>query len=306
MPSASITSQSSHVIDLTGTAYAELADRIPATENKHLVFEISGANCALANAIRRTLLSEMPVPHLTVSLVDIVSTDPYIIGEVIRKRLEMIPVSLDIDRDAVFSLKIENDSDEVIDVLSDSIRRNGVSASKHIMTAIPLCDINAGTSFVINDIHVVESYGFDNARATIGRVGYSILDQDFQQPAAVSNPTHFKMELEVAGVLDPKRLVLRAIDGLVERVDNIDFGAAIREFDVYKLTIDNETHSVMNLLSWYIYQLEPTIEYCGGRIPHPSTRSCVIDVRHPAAEDLCRKAIAKIKSDLAEIRGAFA
>lgn len=306
MPSAKITRSVSNDIKLAKTPYAQLAHLLPLDVNNILEFEISDSNCAIANAIRRTLTSEMPIKHLTVSLTDIVTTDPYVVGEVIRKRIEMIPVSQSIDPELVFAIKYENKTDECIDVNSDEIKINGVGLCKDIVASIPVCTINSGTSFAINDIHVVESYGYDNARCSIGRVAYEILGQDFTKSSLLSEPSKFRIELEVAGVLKPIKLVQKAIDSLLQRLDAIDYGNAITEFDIYKLTIDNETYSIGRLLSWYIYQLEPSIKYCASRIPHPSKRECVLDIHHPSGEELCKKAIQIIKKDLSDIRKAFA
>ena len=48
---------------------------VPDIVNKVLSFELKNSNRAIANAIRRTLVSEVTVRYLTVSLNDIHSTD---------------------------------------------------------------------------------------------------------------------------------------------------------------------------------------------------------------------------------------
>lgn len=306
MPSAKIVSSSNGAISITGTPYSALTKFVPSVVNKTLVFELTDANCALANAIRRTLMSELPIKHLTVALTDIKTTDPYVIGEVIRKRIEMIPISQSIDPEATFSLRVENDTDMYIDVMTDEIKLNGVASSKDITPQIPVCDINSHTSFSVNDIHVIESFGFDNSRVSIGRVGYEILEQDFTQPSQMATPTKFRIELETPGVLNPKEMVCKAIDGLIERLDAIDYARSVVEFDVFKLTITNETHSIGKIMSWYIYQLLPSVKYVASRVPHPSKRECVIDVHHPDGATLCKQAAEKAKIDLKSLRATFA
>ena len=305
MPSANIISTKNNTINLSKTPFESLSKKIPTLVNRTLTFELRDANCALANAIRRTLMSEMPIKHLTVSLTDIKTTDPYVIGEAIRKRIEMIPVSQSIDEESVFAIRFENNGDEYVDVLSSEIKLNGVASTKDIVPFIPICDINSGTSFTINDICVVESYGFDNSRVSIGRVAYEILDQDFNIPSVTATPTKFRMELETPGIIDPVEMVRKAIDNLLTRLDAIDYSLAVIEFDIYKLKILNETHSVGRMMSWYIYQLEPSVKYVAARVPHPSQRECIIDIHHPNGESLCKKAIEAIKADLKVIRKTF-
>lgn len=305
MPAAKIISSSSSSIQLDKTPYAALSKSVPSIVNKTLTFELSGTNCAMANAIRRTLMSEIPVRHLTVSLTDIKTTDPYVIGETIRKRIEMIPISQSTNRDAVFAVRFENNTDEYIDILSSEIKLNGMVQTKDVLPFIPICDINSGTSFSINDIHVVESYGYDNSRVSIGRVAYEILDQDFSRPSLTSTPSTFRLEIETPGIYNPTELVLKALDGLTERLDAIDYSKSIVEFGIYKLSIMNETYTIGKLLSWYIYQAEPTIKYVASRVPHPSQRECIVDIHHPSGKELCMKAVESIKVDLKALRKAF-
>lgn len=305
-PSAIIISNTTASIVLTKTPYASLTHLIPPVVNRTLVFEIKDANCQLANAIRRTLMSEMPIKHLTASLGDIKTTDPYIVAEAIQKRLEMIPVSQSISEDAIFSLRTENNGDHYVDVLSTEIKLNGVATSKDVTPFIPICDINSGCSFSINDISVKESYGYANARVSIGRIAYEIVEYDFNQPPTDAMPTNFHLEIETPGIIDPVKMVCKAIDNLVERLDAIDYEqSSVIEFNMTKLTIANETHTIGRLLSWYIYQLEPAIEYVACRILHPSKRECVIDIRHTDSFTLYRQAVQAIKDDLAALRTAF-
>jgi DNA-directed RNA polymerase subunit L len=305
-PYAEIISNTTTTIDLTKTPYASLSHLIPPVGNRTLVFEIKNANCQLANGIRRTLMSEMPIKHLTASLVDIKTTDPYVVAEAILKRLEMIPISQSVHEDAIFSLRTENNGNHYVDVLSSEIKLNGVATSKHITPSIPICDINSGCSFSINDISVKESYGYANARVSIGRIAYEIIGTDFNQPPTDSLPTNFHLEVETPGIIDPVEMVRKAIDNLLERLDAIDYDqSTVIEFNMSKLTILNETHTIGRLLSWYMYQLEPTIEYVACRTLHPSKRECVIDIRHPDSFTLYRQAVAAIKDDLAALRIAF-
>ena len=301
-PSAKIISSVENKITLLKTRYESLIKQVPTVVNRILEIEIDSANCAIVNAIRRTIMSEMPIKHLTVALPDIKSTDPYIIGEAIRKRVEMIPISQSTDLDSVFSLHVENNTNTYSDVMSSEIKLNGSSVSKDIVPMIPICDINSNKSISLSNIHVAESYGYDNARVSIGRIAYEILDVDFNVPSINSDPSKFRLELETPGVIDPLQIVIKGIDNLIDRIGAIDYDQSITEFDIFKLTISNETYSIGQLMSYYIYQEEPTIKYVANRIKHPSQRECIIDVHHPSGKELCQKAADKIKLDLQAIR----
>lgn len=301
-PSAKILFNKTNKIVLAKTPYAELEHLVPQTPNQVMRFQITDGNTAIANAIRRSLVAEIPMKHLSVALSEIKTTDPYIIGEAIKKRIEMIPISQSIDPDAVFALRFENNTDTYVDVPTSQIKLNGVSTSKDIVSNIPICDINSNTMISINDIRVSETYGYDNARVSIGRVGYEIMDVDFNQSSLTTEPTKFEIEIESSGIINPVEMTYKAIDSLQTRLDNIDYGQATVEFDVYSIKIPNETSTIGRLLSWYIYKIEPTIKYVASRIPHPSKRECFIDIHHTSGEELCKKAINLIKADLENIK----
>jgi DNA-directed RNA polymerase subunit L len=291
-------------INLANTPYKNLSKLIPKGNNV-IVVDFKNSNNTIVNSIRRTLISEIKMKYLSVSLTDIKSTDPYIIGEVIRNRIEMIPIPQDIDMDDMFSIKVENTTDNYINVLSDDIRFKGISEPKNFINCIPICSINEQCSISVNDITVNEEYGYINSRVPSGRVAYEVINHDMTVPFLNSNPTEFRIEYETSNNINTKMMFRKAIDSIIERLDSIDFGLAVTEFDVYKLRIPNESYTIGHLLSKYVYFAEPTIDHVSSRIPHPSKRECVVDIKHPQAEKLVKVAIDNIKKELLAIRKTF-
>lgn len=298
-------SLTSNEIDLSGTQFAALKHLIPKEVNQILSFELVGSNCSFANALRRTIKNEIPIRYLTVSISDIFTTDPWIDNQIIRNRIEMIPIAQDTPIGTTYAIRYENTSDTYVDILSSEIKQRGGN-SKGVPQDTPICSINAAYSFVVDNITVSESYGYINSRVAIGRVGYEILNHDMVNlSAANSDPTHFRLNLEVPGNIDPKDLVHKAIDSICDRLDAIDYSQSKVEYDIYKLPIANESHSLGNLLAWYIFELYPTIDYSMMREPHPSKRECVIDIKHPQAEKLCKQAVQVLKKEYQALHKAF-
>jgi DNA-directed RNA polymerase subunit L len=305
-PSAKIVSCTDQTISLVGTPFESLQDAAPTVVNRKLIFQVNGGSCELVNAIRRTLVSEMPVKHLTAALSDIKTTDPYLIGEAILKRIEMVPIAQSVDLETKFSLRFENNTDKCVDVLSTEILQNGKTRSSDITPCIPICDINPSTEFVVSNIYVAQSYGYSNSRVSIGSVGYEILDEDFSKSSLMASPTKFSMQIETPGVLDPVEMVRRAIDCLIERLGAIDYSSAITEFGIYKLKIPNETYSIGRLLTCYIPKIDKSVSYVACRILHPSQREVVVDIMHPSGEALSRKAAEAAAEDLKTLKDIFA
>jgi DNA-directed RNA polymerase subunit L len=296
---------SSNDIKLSNTQYAGLKNLIPSVVNKKIIFEIHSSNCAFANGLRRSIMNEIPIRHLTVSMDDIYTTDPWIVANIIRGRIEMIPIPQDIPIGTTYSLKFENKNNTYVDVMSSEIKYRGSPISDWI-GSIPICSINESYSITIDNITVSESYGYTNGRVSIGRTSYEILDIDMEKiSSANADPKKFKLTLEVPGIINPKKVITKAIDSICDRLDNIDFSLAKTEYNIYKLLIHNESHTIGRLLETYIFNLVPTIDYVAMRESHPSKRECTIDIRHPEAEQICKQAIVNIKKEYNSIKSHF-
>lgn len=295
----------SNKINLAKTQYAAFKDLTPTQVNQKIVFEIVNSNCAFANGLRRTMSNEIPVRHLTVSMTDIFTTDPWVVGDIIRGRIEMIPIPQDTPIGTTYTVRFENNSDTYVDVLTSEIKHRGTTA-KGIIQSLPICSINSHHSISIDNITVAESYGYTNGRISIGRVAYEILNHDMKNNSSGnSDPSHFRLELEVPGNIDPKEIIIKSIDSICNRLDAIDYSLNKSEYNVYKLLIPNESHTIGNLLATYIFKINPNIEYVAMRESHPSKRECTIDIKHPQAEILCKKAANIIKNEYQSLKNAF-
>jgi DNA-directed RNA polymerase subunit L len=144
----------------------KLTPNVPA-QYKHLLptvlvqescsFIISGCSNAVANAIRRTAACELKVAYLSCQYEDIVTTDPFIIPEMIQKRLRMIPVLQSVKPDAVFSLDVVNATTTPMDVKTGSLVSKGPRAFDETITILTL---GAGHSLKINNVKIAHEYGY--------------------------------------------------------------------------------------------------------------------------------------------------
>lgn len=295
----------SNNINLSKTKYKNLSKYIPSVSHKVLEFELVDTGCALANAIRRCLTNELPIKYLTCSLTDIKSDDAYIVDDIIKSRLEMIPIPQNLDMSKKYELKYFNSSETYVDINSCEIKYKGKQVDS-LIPDIPLCSINSQCTLTISNIVVAESHGYLNGRVSPARIGYKIINHDMNKLSPInSDPKDFRLLVECSGVYDPDQLVLSALNEIEKRLDAIDFKQSKVEFGVYKLLIVGETHTIGNLLSRYVFDLKPSIDYVNMRITHPSIRECTLDVLDSNAENLIKDAIVKIKKDLNTISKSF-
>lgn len=282
--------------------FEKLKKLVPSDVNQIIELKFKNTNTPMVNAIRRTLLCEMPVKYLSVSLSDIYTDDPYAIKEVIRSRLEMIPIDQSIPIGTNFRLAYSNDSDEFNYVTSDNIIDPKNKNKDTITKNIPLLTINANTALTIENIEVVETFCYDNARPSFGRVFYSIDNHDMTKSCNISDPSEFTLGVETSTKINAKNIILDAIDSLISRIKSIDYDMHKVEFGIYKLTIPNETYSIGKLISYYIYKLVPDIKHVSMRLTHPSIREVIVDVDSENAESLIKKACENIIKDLSSFK----
>ncbi len=297
--------RSNNTINLSKSKYKEFQQYVPSICHKTLEFILADSNYSLANALRRTLVNELPINYLTASLTDIQSSDKYIINDIIKSRLEMIPIPQDIDVSKRFSVKFENNSETYCNVNSSEIKYKGKSIDG-ICSEIPLCSINSTYVLTISDISVNTEYGYNNGKVSPARIEYEIINHDMVNNLSTnSDPSEFRFLIECPGVYNPDYFMNLTISELKKRLDNIDISNHVIEFNVFKLTIPGETYTIGKLLSRYIYDLHPSIDYVNMRIPHPSERLCILDIKDSNAIKLLSDAIIKIKKDLDILSKSF-
>jgi DNA-directed RNA polymerase subunit L len=126
----------------------------------------------------------------------------------------------------------------------------------------------------------------------------------------------FDVEIESECYLSPKYLLEKSIDILISKLDDIiskpnkyTVDAIDVDTSLYMVTINNETHTIANLLQaclYKIYHREGTgIIYVGYNVPHPLDERVVFKIRldsnFNSVDELLIDAIPKIKSILSVV-----
>jgi DNA-directed RNA polymerase subunit L len=121
-------------------------------------FIIDGCNNAVANGIRRVIMCELKVAYLSCKYEDIVTTDPFIIPEMIQKRLRMIPLLQSVPAGAIFNLNVTNNTLDVIDVKTGQLQSK--TARGVFDETITILSMGAGHNLQINNVRVDHEYGY--------------------------------------------------------------------------------------------------------------------------------------------------
>lgn len=276
----------------------KLIPNVPA-QYKHLLpttlvqescsFIISGCSNAVANAIRRTAACELKVAYLNCQYEDIVTTDPFIIPEMIQKRLRMIPVLQSVRADAIFSLDVTNATTGTMDVKTGSLISKGTRVFDETITILTL---GAGHSLKINNVKIAYEYGYIpeygmcavafNAVSTCKDVipidvyADRAAEKNVNAPpvakgvrSQIADPKIWEIKFNTNGTLSSKDIVKLSCQEIISRLKTVLslLYTIINNESKYTLTINGESDTIGNLLVKTIDELYPDVEASTYSVP---------------------------------------
>jgi len=141
---------------------AKIKALLPTKVNQKVKFLLWDTNPAIANAVRRTTISELKIRALVFDISEVKTNDKEIILAELLDRVSLIPIDQDTPLDAVFSLSIINDSSNQEYKVGYS--RNMVQVGGKVLKKLPfsetfrLVELRPGRYLEIPRIYVEEGY----------------------------------------------------------------------------------------------------------------------------------------------------
>lgn len=124
--------------------YPSAYSMLPKNKWHRVEFKLTNTNSGFANAIRRSLIEEIPVRHLIVDETDINSDDEFIASmkDVIEKNIHLLPIYQEgIDYESIeISLMKHNDTNDTIDVKASDLTVTRKSGKKTGRGELPVVD----------------------------------------------------------------------------------------------------------------------------------------------------------------------
>lgn len=132
---------------------------------KHWVeFILLASNSAMANAIRRTAMSEIPTLILYPPK-HIDTNEEFIISSILRDFIMFIKLDQTCPKNITFSLDVANSSDEIMVVRSTDIKAS--DGGKYFIDNIALCNLQPNRYLRVDPIRVSEDIGIKKAKYSI-------------------------------------------------------------------------------------------------------------------------------------------
>lgn len=304
--------------------------KLPNMSKNVIKFKLRNANEALANAIRRVHNDELKVGVMNIHSEDFDTNDKFILPDNVFERLRLIPVK---EFTGKKSLKIENNTDQIIKVWSSDIKPN--DGFNH---NIQLCSLRPGKHLVMNNISLKKEYGYVDNAHTVGTYRYNC---PITGPSMSVEITDFDIELADNGQSSFTKMGDDIKDNLVSRLNrvlvlinnyeipvNIDQQVVANETsnneiyilentsivdldqktlkDVYEIHIKNEYHTIGNLICKYVYLENPSIGLINYKLEHILKHKIIINIMSSDYKKVITNAINKCIQDIEAWHSAIA
>lgn len=319
---------------------------------KTLSFDLIDSNEAFANGIRRVFNDEMEVKQMDIKPQDINTDDKFILPDLIRERINLIPFvqtisdkySIELDKIS-FQLHLENKDEDIIKVYSKDIKlkigNNIVETNNDFFNSnVQICSLRPKCHLYLNNIHVSKRHGYNNNAHCMGTVKYECINVDFSKSCLEQTLTDFHMELcdnsqssqsEMVNLIynnlffrlsKVKKLIMdyeippdsesnvdQSLNSNLELyiINNTKIIDLKAEGDVskknvnnlYEIHVNNEYHTVGNIITKYVFLLDENIELINYKLVHILKHKIIITIKHEEYKKIINKAIDNFLLDLA-------
>ena len=309
---------------------------LPSKPQHKVEFSLIGYS-ALANAIRRCLVDEIPTWHLTFDDETITITDDFMPIDHLKKNINLLPIDQHIQNveDYKISLNKLNTTDEPISLYNYDIdiifKGKPLPSEKFFSAKIPLMTaLKPQKQVYIKSFKIEREIGINNgAKGTLlSNVSYKITDMNLYdeeskngQKSLATNPTSFIISYTTNRNIKPLYVMELCIDTLVNRLnklmnnlesylthDKTYISSSINIEEKNELiyySFEGEYYTLINLIAFNCYIIDPNIPMVTPCVPHPSKNNGVIKIKHVNHQTILLNAIKKSIEDLVYVRKAF-
>jgi DNA-directed RNA polymerase subunit L len=266
--------------------------------------EFRNVPVAFVNAIRRILLSE--IPTVVVRDVQILENTSHMIHEMLRHRVEMLPVNVRPDeagviRDTNLELRmLPSDKERIVTTNDFAVagpRKDVLLQDRDLGTDLLFMNLKSGHSLHIKAVlglgnasqvcvatyknHIDETVAKLNKDTFVleggdARVFDNFLIQKSFSVDEQGRPNWFDFTVESIGVQSAKDLLKQALNILKNKVIEWSKTPVNREEPgVYSMTTDTEGHTIGNLAQQIMYA-SGLVDFVSYKVPHPMLPQMIV------------------------------
>lgn len=273
---------------------------IPQYNHKVLTFNVSNVPYCIINGYRRCMIDEIPIKHMYLIISSVKTNDPYILQDMVKDRIEMIPLIQSIDPIVTFKLNISNIGDSIMSIYSSDL----ISSDDNIYfnQTFKVCDLNPNSYIKIDNIKIRKSSGEQDGKFSLCMASYEV--DDISKSSMIVFKNDFNMFIESFGNIEVYDIVNMARDLLIKRLDiiknNILTGTIrlVNIGEIHQYFLEKEGYTIGELLRIYIYQTSDNIKLINYDSGYPSEKGIILNIIHPNHKELIISSIELIINDI--------
>jgi DNA-directed RNA polymerase subunit L len=326
-------------VQLSGDAEIKLPKSLDTEENRALIpvlrhysvkVHLKKVSTAISNALVRTMMDEIIVKTLECDKDDIKTDDENIMWASVQKSIQSIRLNQDVPKNTRFNLKFINTTAEPQMIRSRDLKTN------HKLNMIPfnstfrIVTVREGKTLEINNIRVEENqgrnYGYGQYSA-VSNCGHQPLDVEIYDRGEgtdvfVSNPTEYEINFGTNGNAQPKWILTTACQSIYNRANKLakelevvsdktqlkytsDIMDINQEDDLTHFMFKGETHTICNLIRYFIYDKHPNIALSNYEITHPTEMNSVYRLISQKPKKIMLEALENIVSMFQSLEKQF-
>jgi DNA-directed RNA polymerase subunit L len=219
-------------------------------------FELHNVSLAIANGIRRAIISETKTRALTMLSDDFHTNDVFVkLPDFIISRIRCIPVKQSVSLNAVYKLSVTNNTADMMDVKTSHLTGGPSNMFDETITILKL---NPGKYVTIDKITIDEGYGYNFAGYStaygatcipLDVIPYNMYTGEGVK-SMVSDPRSHKIAFDTNGTIDCHNLISNACHEIIDRLENIrTMMYKLQQLeDKYQLYINGENDTTGNII----------------------------------------------------------
>ena len=313
---------------------------LPTKPQHRVQFEITKTNSDFANCIRRFLLDEIYVYSMNVDTNEIETNDKFILSDLLKKNIEIIPFIQDLTyieyKNLNISLHLKNNTMNNIKVCTRDIKvtenNKEIDSDKLFSQNITISILRPNTTLSVKNITITKGCAKKDAGkyCLLSNLSYEIMDVEpieenkYEKTgisSLVSNPAHFKFGYKTHRNIEPKKIMnlccvalIDRFNNIVKELDNIKQDTITHFSDLIELEtrgdmklyhFKNEYWTIANIIARYCYLEFTDIKYVCACILHPSIEESIVKIKHDESVKIIKNAIKNILVDINILKDAF-
>jgi hypothetical protein len=319
---------------------ANAQELLPRITWHEMSFEIIGYT-ALANAIRRTLVAEIPVYCISVDRENVETDDAYLIVDLLQKNIKMLPIEQSItDKDAdkiSISLNFHNSTNRFTQVMAEHlvIKQDGKEINIIPEPRFPLIALSSEKYLKIRDARLIRGILDEGADGftLLDNITYENLDLvpfDIEtgvgQRSTESNGKHYKIGYRTKGNIEPLQVMRLCCETIKKQLMYLrEMVIKYRQYvneeknakyytnpplevergDYFTYKIEGFYYTIANLVAQKIYLMDPNILFCAPSVRNLETKQMILRLKHAEADSIFFDSIEECITDIDKVSKFF-